>query len=661
MKTFTTSLENFSFENEVLNIENQGKYFDFFQIASKRNLNTRSWDELFKRSETSISDFFKSLEGDVDEVASVIEKSILSFFNRISEDFRNQLDKKIKLLRIQEIPLKLTIYSDSVIRIVEKCKNAMSIKEHLEIIYDATRDMSINMPNDTALKIIKLENSFRFLQNFSEKNDFALSSEWIHPFQNLVGYLNEAKTWYSFLDSIIHTFSKYKIQKVKEKYNVTDLENWGKSKARQGIFITKTNFQHFIEKISELNIADLDKIKNLNLTGIRQEELKEVLNLTLKGQPKIDFQPPSAFLTGDYIRISYIKNDPEISLLLQAENLKFLYVFASHTIFIDEDLILPGLGVALIAPKWEIIGDRKINLDGTDGETHSSVKASDGTAGATKGERGIPGLPGKPGGTFFGIGESFVNGAHLIITANGGNGGPGQHGGNGLRGNKGLNARMPTSGDSPSQQEIQAGIHIIGGFACEQIAVNNAQGKGIFGLLLDSVTPDIIINKIADYKIIGVSGTIGGDGGDGGKGGEGGNPGVINLIELNENSGIFKQLNRGVCGIDGKGGEGGLGGYRGNSIIARCHMIRSDILVATFGVSEKTDWEFQTMIDDHDQEDSGSPGVDGANNRGSLAPEPVNIIFDSSEIVSSYKEHLFENLTCRFKRLSLLSFLNKIN
>ncbi|GBN05140.1 hypothetical protein AVEN_123243-1 [Araneus ventricosus] len=663
IKRFMVYLENFDSENYILNIENQGRRFDFLQVVSEEKLNTRSWDELFKRAETSMSDCRKKLQEDSDDVAPSIQKRIFSSFELISKDLQNQLDEKIKQLEVQEIPVKLTNYSDSVMCMVERSKNATSINEHLKIINDATRCININMPNDSALKIIKLKDSLKFLQNFSEKNYCALSSEWVHPFQNLVNHLNESKTWYGFSDSIYRTFSAYEIQKDKKKYNVADLGNWGKSNASRGIFITKTNFQHFIQKISEFNIADLENIKNIKLTETRIEELNQVLNLTLKKQMKMDIQLPSAFITGDYIRISDIMNDPEKGLLLKSETLKFAYIFASSTIFIDEDLTLPGLGFGIIAPKWEIIGDRKINLNGTDGEAHSRDKASDGIGFGSNGEDGEPGLPGSPGGTFFGIGESFVNGVHLTITANGGDGSPGQHGGNGQEGELGLNAQMPTSADSPCPCEIEQGITSIGGFSCEKIGGRGSIhtgliGEGIFEAILIS---SFGIRSRADYRISGHSGGRGGDGGNGGKGGEGGNPGLINLYELNANSGMSTHFKGGICGRDGKGGGRGMGGVGGNHIIAQCHMFIPDDFLTTCGYEVITDWDLTARIENYDRGDAGRYGVDGANSRGSLSPEPANTIPEPFKIVNRYKKYLIENLNCRFKRSSLLSFLNKIN
>ncbi|XP_043479699.1 uncharacterized protein LOC122509588 [Leptopilina heterotoma] len=99
----------------------------------------------------------------------------------------------------------------------------------------------------------------------------------------------------------------------------------------------------------------------------------------------------------------------------------FIEVFASDKIIIDEDLILDGEGtqVNIIAPVWEIISNKTINLDGAPAVNFWEEKTR-------RGDNGNPGLPGRPGGTFFAITKETINGKGLRISTNGGKGGKGQ-------------------------------------------------------------------------------------------------------------------------------------------------------------------------------------------------------------------------------------------
>ncbi|KAF8787979.1 hypothetical protein HNY73_009522 [Argiope bruennichi] len=416
IKSFIVDSEIGDFKTEISNIENQGKYFDFLQVVSEEKLNTRSWDELFRKVLDSIFDVQKKLQEDIDDLGPKIRKHVLSCFDMIAKDLQNQLDGKIKILDLQDIHDKLNDFRDSILWLVEKGKNVTNAKEFLKLIRDVTCRIMINVPNEAAMHIIKLENCLNSLQIFCKTNCIFVSSAWFQPFENLIDQLNEHKVWYNFLTSLYHTFSEYEIQKEKEKYTVDDNENWENAEAASEISITETNFQQFLQNISQNNVSELEIIKNIELTEDRIEELNRMLNLALNEKVIMDSTNSSIFITGDYIRISnfikitnFINDILTFSSLTKLGQFKSVYIFALNTVYIDEDLKLPSLNVIIIAPKWEIIGKRKICLDGT-------------------GRARELGLTEKSGRIFFGIGETFINGAQLTITVEGGNMSSGQNG-----------------------------------------------------------------------------------------------------------------------------------------------------------------------------------------------------------------------------------------
>lgn len=112
-------------------------------------------------------------------------------------------------------------------------------------------------------------------------------------------------------------------------------------------------------------------------------------------------------------------------------NATFIEIFALDRITVDENIDKLGLAVQLsmIAPKWEVLSERVITLDGIAGKPHSNPKAFNGVG---NGRSGKPGQPGSSSGRFFGVGKTFNSDAFLKITANGGNGGVGQDGGEGM-------------------------------------------------------------------------------------------------------------------------------------------------------------------------------------------------------------------------------------
>ncbi|XP_051163648.1 uncharacterized protein LOC127283038 [Leptopilina boulardi] len=111
----------------------------------------------------------------------------------------------------------------------------------------------------------------------------------------------------------------------------------------------------------------------------------------------------------------------------------FLELLALDKIIIDEDLVSHDIKqIIIIAPIWEIVQQRIINLDGASEYQKLEVQRIylkdyeerfDGT----------PGMEGKAGGTFLGIIDKIVRGENLLISCNGGRGGDGSDGLDGIQ------------------------------------------------------------------------------------------------------------------------------------------------------------------------------------------------------------------------------------
>lgn len=112
---------------------------------------------------------------------------------------------------------------------------------------------------------------------------------------------------------------------------------------------------------------------------------------------------------------------------------KFIEIFCLNNLFLDADIDKTGkeAQVSLIAPKWHIIGNRKIILNGVNASPYAYI-GMDGKVGSVNGEHGKPGKPGISAGRVLCIGNTFLHSQALEIHMNGGNGGSGQHGGKGL-------------------------------------------------------------------------------------------------------------------------------------------------------------------------------------------------------------------------------------
>lgn len=106
---------------------------------------------------------------------------------------------------------------------------------------------------------------------------------------------------------------------------------------------------------------------------------------------------------------------------------KYIEVFALNKLIIDADIDKTGkeAQITLIAPIWEISGNRKIILDGKRTESKPEKLPIV--------RMGRPGKPGQPSGSILGIGYTFNNDKQLNIHLNGARGERGGRGGIGLK------------------------------------------------------------------------------------------------------------------------------------------------------------------------------------------------------------------------------------
>ncbi|CAL1269494.1 unnamed protein product [Larinioides sclopetarius] len=296
-----------------------------------------------------------------------------------------------------------------------------------------------------------------------------------------------------------------------------------------------------------------------------------------------------------------------------------LKIFALNKVFIDTDLSLAskGTSVSVIAPKWEVIGIRTIELHGEDGASHAASKARNGPYAGNNGANGAPGRPGGSGENFYRIGSIFVGGTNLKLNAKGGKGGPGQAGGDGAQGLDGKDSPKPAEKDPKCEGER------FKGFTCGT---------------LDYIEYDKIGYTIQwNYKIFGTRGGKGGNEGDGGKGGIGGDLGNIVTLELSRPSKIIKLASVGEEGNSGKGGAGRLGGKDGNHQLANFKK-KIDALKCyfMFQCKHSTWWEPIGTEKIYSRGPDGSNGLDGRNDKGIEYPKSANSI-RLTNVINDYK------------------------
>ncbi|XP_055924347.1 uncharacterized protein LOC129956469 [Argiope bruennichi] len=480
----------------------------------------------------------------------------------------------------------------------------------------------------------------------------------------------DKEKWNKFLESFIAKFSEYEMQKNRSNYNVVDLEDWGKQGRTQGIAISSDSFGIFMEKISHYGLDEYNDIKRIRPTEMQLKELNNALNFTLNYRQDIWCKDENIFVKGNYVslleimdygtdRLGANNNCGNYLDQLKAGKLKMLNIFALNTVFIDRDISYP---LNLISQKWEVIGNRRLDLKGAEGPPHVKPAAPDGTWRKKNGEHGKPGLPGKPGGTVFGIGSTFVNGANLTISVNGGIGGPGQRGGNGDFGDSGPSAYPPNQ--SGNLEEVLSYGVTVDGFKWEKTYYVKYDASDSFHLARERMSGfhpfDIFFHEA--YKFFGKTGEKGGDGGSGGKGGKGGKPGSITLIEFGSASKIKEQMDYGEEGAIGKGGSGGKSGKTGDDLIARVYVQRPIQILRLQGRKDYLWWVPKEYIPNNSYlGQSGKNGVDGDNDVGRQEPESGAAVDGMDSILNEYKIFIRENLANNLIKAELLQFLYHLN
>jgi hypothetical protein len=148
---------------------------------------------------------------------------------------------------------------------------------------------------------------------------------------------------------------------------------------------------------------------------------------------KFDDEKKELAVRGDVLSIKEVFNSHEV--VMYRGKVTKLSIMARHSVFLESEVSGTewnegkGLDVSIISPIWWASPGHKINLDGKTGARHEQVIR-------LFGANGRPGFHGGNAGSFFGLGRDF-RGAHLQVSAFGGDGGPGEDGAAGKPGNQG--------------------------------------------------------------------------------------------------------------------------------------------------------------------------------------------------------------------------------
>ncbi|OXU19967.1 hypothetical protein TSAR_012591, partial [Trichomalopsis sarcophagae] len=419
-----------------------------------------------------------------------------------------------------------------------------------------------------------------FLQSSKYPVFTEIDKEHLSVTTAIIENLEKSQAWYSALVILYANLSNYymknsdKIDSLyhKAKPETCDVSMIGKTydDVKQDISHTMQDILRGMdgEEFQQMTLAD-----NLNSASL-SEACKAKLNVLSKMLYSLFFSSTDDArsscsdgilkIEGQFVKLSDVpaeimqhrKCDEDDS------DVKEIRLFASNRVYIDEDLHVTGDGIQLsiIAPTWEVVGSRKIELIGKPGTSHTNEIAlpANSKIPGDKGNDGKPGKPGGPAGNFLGIGFEFIHGKNLNISVIGGTGGPGQKGSNGISGEYKIPSNIEDS--LKPERDINSCVKIEIPKKCQWINRDETRYHN----------DDVCTFTCDDDRY---SCKDGGDGGKGGAGGEGGKPGERKLIELSTKSNIVGKSSDGLTGLNGEPGIPGKPSKKGMILHFKLRML----------------------------------------------------------------------------------------
>ncbi|RZF40842.1 hypothetical protein LSTR_LSTR003352 [Laodelphax striatellus] len=418
--------------------------------------------------------------------------------------------------------------------------------EFFEKLNGFISDQKISSHTNSNERIHVLEKYEEMLHKILDTNLVFSPSSWFLPIRQVIKFVEDEMQWYKSLNKFISRLASYQTQKNKTEIFSTVFH--------QGSISTSDLmdlFMRITENTSSKQFIDAQDItkRRLELESITTTLLLQS-NITCDANGRLrvkGFQIRIAEINLENLSDSHCNNIPvkEVALL------------AVETIFLDEDTTdsFNGVNMFIAAPKWVVIGQRRIVLSGKSGPqaNHSY----------DDGENGKPGLPGDNSGSFFGIGLQFLNGENLYIEMNGGRGGHGSNGAKGAKGDNGRDAgeilglglysdkdKILTFNEGFESDALESGLLIV------------AEERK---LIMAYCPPDDkeVSTRVGLVRKEGECGVEGHPGGLGGEAGIGGFAGDMQLVELGDVSRINIQNKTGSFGTRGSKGENGDKGEDG--------------------------------------------------------------------------------------------------
>ncbi|OXU21987.1 hypothetical protein TSAR_012667 [Trichomalopsis sarcophagae] len=462
----------------------------------------------------------------------------------------------------------------------------LNIKTRIQDLIPGLKKLAVDIPQKNIASINNYIEYANFVITLTEKaeNRYMLYHHTTSSrLLELIDHLRNSEAWYRYFKEFYDLLSTYEVSKARDskendgvmlndnlqklrsqaaaykssimnqkvKWDDEDNKNEAIAKEyndlKQNIITTVSN----IYKIAHYMNANQWRLIKASISQGKMRLLASMLDSLFFLSPdptKATCEDGKFNIQGQFVKLS------DVSKLkvptCKEQRVKEIRLFASNRVFIDCDYSDIGTEIqfSIIAPTWEVVGKRKIILDGKPGQNADNETAL--FTDSRPGSRGIDGKPGKPGGpagNFLGIGKHFFDDGYLLeISARGGRGGQGQNGTNGVDGGDQV---LPSHSARMKNRYLVADFYKI----CHFKESTSYETR---------------------YYCSDAAPTCknGGNGGRGGAGGMGGKAGKIKIIKW---PGFLTDIKRSATdGEDGFNGNPGIGGKGGKNEILTFDVIK---------------------------------------------------------------------------------------
>lgn len=521
--------------------------------------------------------------------------AIVRDVSNITKIYLNKIEDDMKPLNITR---SLTITQNANERL-ESINQSPYVNVFGSAVEVAVQKVSQNLRLEFSSKCVRNEEILRGLETLGRHILSRTENDWMKPVEQTKQKISDLITWYNFCINVERQLSSYEFQRNKPSS------------------FNKYYWERFLRNDANLYVSsEVEAIgEQFRITGnLHFKKLEDIVNEALVEQSVQCYHKHTIVVTGRFVRLAKLLDaDGSIRwdyLALCDFYVKYLEIYATETLYLDEDLKAVGnnLIVTFVAPSWEVVGRRSINLNGVNGRTN--LKAPNGRVTTYEDDNQFPRfrilfvnerLRQKPSeyaglikeGTeviftwdiprvlVYDVQEDPYSiptynqptgledwkrkfAAHLKTLRRGSDGWPGEPGGPagsffGVANEiKNANALTITTVGGKGGDGADGGD---GGRGTDRSATH----------VYDFKWYHIVVIKGSNEGTYGRNGDDGGDGGDGGIAGPGGFGGTI-TIQSKDGTQVGKRFGDGSAGNEGRGGEGGLGGTGENGIY--CHKNR---------------------------------------------------------------------------------------